>query len=117
MHRKKKERGRKRPYAYAPAGGARVDRRPHTLENLNIVFLSRGGGPFCYFFLLMYGLFRHMALSCLYRGLFLGLPPPTKISAGAHDHMANKNNSEMMLEMHDIWIVQLETVQLYLLCK
>ena len=42
------------------------------------------GGPFCHVFLLMGGPFHHVGgLFGLYGGPFLGLPPSTKISAGA----------------------------------
>ena len=77
---------------------ARVGRRSPPLENKNV--FGRYWGPFCYFFfiwrpffyvlLIFGGLFIMWGPFCYFLlyggGLFLGLPPPpTKISAGAHD--------------------------------
>ena len=76
--------------AWAPAGGgATVGRRPPSKKK----FLSILGaflllflhiGAFCYVFLIFRGLFTMWGPFCYFL-LFLGLPPPTKISAGAHD--------------------------------
>ena len=77
--------------AWAPAGGggARVGHRPPPSK---IFFFCLYWGPFCYFFFiwgpfcyvfLILGAFWLLFIS--WCRPFLGLPPPTKISAGAHD--------------------------------
>ena len=92
--------------AWAPAGwggggggGARVDRRPPPLENEKKFFgyidrcffatFSSYGGLFGTFFS-FWGAFSpcgglFATFYFMVGGLVLGLPPPTKISAGAHD--------------------------------
>ena len=80
--------------AWAPA---RVGRRPPPLLEKKFglywgpfCYFFFIWGPFCYVFLIFGGLFTMWGPFCYFLlhggGLFLGLPPPpTKISAGAHD--------------------------------
>ena len=75
--------------AWAPAGGggARVGHRPPSKKFLGAILgafllLFFIWGPFCYVFLI-FGAFWLLFIS--WCRLFLGLPPPTEISAGAHD--------------------------------
>ena len=84
--------------ALALAGGARVGRRPPTLENKKTYFWAILGAFLLLFlhmgaFLLrfshfgglftMWGPFRYFLVHG--GGFFWACPPPTKISAGAHD--------------------------------
>ena len=93
--------------AWAPAGGARVGRRPPLLENKKnvfwailgaflLIFLHMGAfllrfshfwGPFGGLFT-MWGLFATFYF--MVGAFLLGLPPPTKISADAHEHAPRK---------------------------
>ena len=86
--------------AWALAGGARVGRRPPTPHSkIKKYIFGLYWGPFYYFFFIwgpfllhfshfgglftMWGPFRYFLLHG--GGFFWAPPPPTKISAGAHD--------------------------------
>ena len=77
---------------WAPAGGGGESRPSPPLSRIKKVFWLYWG-PFCYVFLIFGGIFTHVRtpISFCYfyfmggGGIFLGLPPTTKISADAHD--------------------------------